>query len=222
MTENNSNVRITVVVVEDHALVRDGVKKLLETNLNLEVIGEASETDEAIEVIKALKPNVALIDLQLPGAGGVAVIEAIQKDSADTKALVVSAYDDYAYITAALDAGASGYLLKTANKNELCSAIISVANGNTVLDKEVTARLNRRWHHEEHPFIELTSREADVLCAIAKGLSNKQIASKLSLGTRTVEGYVSNVLSKLGVSSRTEAAIWALDHHLIDSGTIVD
>ncbi len=207
---------IRVVVVEDHALVRAGMRKLVESFERVTVVGEASDTDQAIAVISELKPDVAIVDLQLPGEGGVAVLKEVAKSAPDTKNLVVTMYDDYAYIVAALEAGAHGYLLKTADRSELKNAILTVATGATVLDTEVAERMQRRWRDAKAPVVELTSRELDVLQAIAKGASNKQIAFQLGIGTRTVEGYVSSLLAKLGVRSRTEAALWAVDHHAID------
>jgi NarL family two-component system response regulator LiaR len=183
---------------------------------DIRVVGEATNTSEALEVIRETKPDVALVDIQIPGGGGIEVIKSGQVISSNTKFLVVSAYDDYAYIVAALEAGAKGYILKTADSNELINAIRSVSTGATVVDDEIAKRLRKRWQTEHKVAIDLTSREIDVLRCLAKGLSNKQVARELNLGIRTIEGYVSNILAKLNVQSRTEAAIWAVQNRVIE------
>ncbi|MDA8285598.1 MAG: response regulator transcription factor [Actinomycetota bacterium] len=209
---------ITVGIVDDHALVRAGLRELVESEPRLRVVGEADDTESAIDMLASLRPHVALVDLELPGGGGIAVLEAAAARVPETRCLVVSAYSDYAYIAAALDASAAGYLLKTANRTELAEAIVAVSKGTTVLDREVAQRLQRRWRDEREPEVSLTPREVEVLSLIARGAANKEIAAELGLGIRTVEGYVSNVLAKLGASSRTEAALWAHEHRIVGGG----
>ena len=209
---------ITVGIVDDHALVRAGLRELVESEPRLRVVGEADDTESAIAMLTTCRPQVALVDLELPGGGGIAVLQAAAERVPDTRCLVVSAYSDYAYISAALDAAAAGYLLKTANRTELAEAIVAVSKGTTVLDREVAQRLQRRWRDEREPTVSLTPREVEVLSLIARGSANKEIAAELGLGIRTVEGYVSNVLAKLGASSRTEAALWAHEHRIVGGG----
>ena len=209
---------ITVGIVEDHALVRAGLRELVESERRLRVIGEADDTDSAIEMLATLQPQVALVDLELPGDGGIAVLQAAAERAPTTRCLVVSAYSDYAYIAAALDASAAGYLLKTANRTELAEAIVTVSKGTTVLDREVAQRLQRRWRDEREPVVSLTPREVEVLSLVARGAANKEIAAELGLGIRTVEGYVSNILAKLGASSRTEAALRAHEQRIVGNG----
>ncbi len=218
MSDNlqSQNRIISVVVVEDHSLVRAGMKEIFSKIDDIRVVGEATECTQAIEVIKESKPDVVLVDIQIPGGGGIEVIKSAKTISSESKCLVVSAYDDYAYIVAALEAGAKGYILKTAGSDELINAIRSVFSGATVVDDEIAKRLRKRWQTEHKAAIDLTTREIDVLRCLAKGLSNKQAARELNLGIRTVEGYVSNVLAKLNVQSRTEAAIWAVQNHVIE------
>ncbi len=206
---------IRVVVVEDHGLVRAGMNQLVDSEPDLTVVGEAGDTDEALAVLVEKQPDVALVDLQIPGAGGVELLRRLRERAPEVRALVVSAYDDYGYVTGALDAGAAGYLPKTASRSELLDGIRAVASGAMVLGKEVSRHLQRRWRDPGQPAVELTQRELDVLRLLAKGSSNKDIARDLGLGLRTVEGYVSNVFGKLGVVSRTEAALWAVAHHIV-------
>lgn len=205
---------ITVGIVDDHALVRAGLRELVESEPRLRVVGEADDTESAIAMLTTCRPQVALVDLELPGGGGIAVLQAAAQRVPETRCLVVSAYDDYAYISAALDAAAAGYLLKTADRAELAQAIVAVTKGTTVLDREVARRLHRRWRGEQEPEVALSPRETDVLALIARGAPNKKIAGELGLGIRTVEGYVSNILAKLHLSSRTEAALWAREHRV--------
>lgn len=206
---------VRIVVVEDHALVREGTAELLERDPGLTVAGQASSAEEALKLIGALRPDVALVDVELPGMNGIALARAVAGQVAETRVLILSAYDDYAYVIGALEAGVAGYLLKTSSARELCDAVRTAAGGTLVLDEAISRRLTRRWRSglgSTSPA--LTARESDVLRLIAQGLPNKQIASQLGLGLRTVESHVSSVLGKLGLTSRTEAALYAVSHHI--------
>lgn len=217
MTGSSEAERVTVVLVDDHALVRAGTAELLEREPDIEVVGQAGSGEEALPLVAERRPAVVVVDVQLPGMSGIDVVRALGERAPETRALVVSAYDDYPYVAAALEAGASGYLLKTASAEELVGAVRMVARGALVLEASVSRRLTRRWHDDSGPApIDLTPRELDVLGLLAEGRANKQIAHALGLSLRTVEGYVSTILAKLGVSSRTEAALYALAHHLVD------
>lgn len=157
--------------------------------------------------------------MNLPGASGLELARTAAARYPEVKVLVVSAYDDYAYVTEALEVGVGGYLLKTASAKELVDAVRAVADGVFVLDKAVSGRLARRWRTGPAGSPgggALTPRELDVLRLLARGLSNKHMAAELDLGVRTVEGHVSNVLAKLGVASRTEAVLYALSHRLVE------
>ncbi|MDA8282944.1 MAG: response regulator transcription factor [Actinomycetota bacterium] len=209
---------VRVVVVDDHALVREGTLQLLDQELDFEVVGQAGSAEEGLDVLGRTRPDVVIVDVSLPGASGLDLAETAVARYPEVRVLVVSAYADYAYVTRALELGVGGYLLKTASARELVDAVHAVADGVFVLDKALSGRLARRWHDGSavpSGARALTSRETDVLRLLTRGLSNKQIAVELSLGLRTVEGHVSNVLVKLGVGSRTEAAFYALSHHLV-------
>ncbi|HUY48691.1 MAG TPA: response regulator transcription factor [Streptosporangiaceae bacterium] len=206
---------VRIVVVEDHALVREGTAELLERDPGLTVAGQASSAEEALKLIGALRPDVALVDVELPGMNGIALARAVAGQVAETRVLILSAYDDYAYVIGALEAGVAGYLLKTSSARELCDAVRTAAGGTLVLDEAISRRLTRRWRSgPDSTSPALTARESDVLRLIAQGLPNKQIASQLGLGLRTVESHVSSVLGKLGLTSRTEAALYAVSHHI--------
>lgn len=203
------------MVVEDHALVREGTAELLERDPDLMVVGQAGSAEEGLALLGDLHPDVALVDVELPGLNGIALARAIAEQFPQTRVLILSAYDDYAYVIGALEVGVVGYLLKTASARELADAVRTAAGGALVLDQAISRRLTRRWRSGPgSSTAALTARETDVLRLLARGLPNKQIASELGLGLRTVESHVSNVLGKLGLSSRTEAALYAVSHHV--------
>lgn len=211
---------ITVAIVDDHALFREGTVYVLEGEEGVEVVGEAGTGEDALELLARLRPDVAIVDINLPGMSGLQVARTLADAGSPVRVLIVSAYDDYAYVTEALEVGVAGYLLKTASGRELVDAVRAVADGVFVLDRAVSSRLARRNRvGAANSGDQLTPREVDVLALLAQGLSNKQIAQRLVLGLRTVESHVSNVLAKLGVTSRTEAVLYALDHHLVTGGT---
>ena len=210
---------VRVVIVEDHALVREGTLQLLDQEPDFEVVGQAGTAEEGLQVLGRTRPDVVVVDVNLPGASGLDLAEAAAARYPEVRVLVVSAYADYAYVTRALEVGVGGYLLKTASAKELVDALRAVADGVFVLDRELSGRFARRGHDGSavpSGARALTLREADVLRLVARGLPNKHIAAELGLGLRTVEGHVSNVLVKLGVGSRTEAAFYALSNHLVD------
>ncbi len=211
---------IRIAIVDDHALFRDGTVYVLEGEPDLEVVGQAGSGTEGLALISRVAPDVAIVDVNLPDLSGLELArKAVERDPG-VRILIVSAYDDYAYVTEALEIGVGGYLLKTASGRELVDAVHAVADGVFVLDRAVSSRLARRGR----PNVagggpdQLTPRELDVLGLLARGLSNKQIAHELVLGLRTVESHVSNVLAKLGVTSRTEAVLFALEHRLVPPG----
>lgn len=206
---------ITVFIVDDHALVREGTIQLLQQVSDLEVAGQAGSGEEAVALLATLEPDVALVDVNLPGMSGLELARLTMTSHPRMHVLIVSAYDEYAFVAEAIDIGVSGYLLKTASAKELVDAVRAVADGVFVLDREVSSRLARRPRHETTAPSLLTPRETDVLDLLAQGRSNKQIANELGLGLRTVEGHVSSVLGKLGVQSRTEAVALALGSRLV-------
>ncbi|HZS15114.1 MAG TPA: response regulator transcription factor [Candidatus Dormibacteraeota bacterium] len=206
---------IDVVLVEDHRIVREGTRSLLERDPAIRIAGEASRGEDALRLAEELRPQVMLVDVQLDGMNGIEVIRAVAERCPEVRCVVLSAFDDYVYVTEAFEAGAHGYLLKTAGATELVDAVHSVAGGATVTDEKVARRLLERWRRGGASQERLTSRETDVLRLLAQGLSNKQIAADLGVGLRTVEGHVSTLLAKCGVRSRTEAVLYAMTHHLV-------
>ena len=206
---------VRVVIVDDHALVREGTVQLLSQAPDLDVVGQAGSGEEAISVFDATQPDVALIDINLPGMSGLDLARHAAASHPSMRVLIVSAYDDYAYVAEALDIGVGGYFLKTASAGELVDAVRAVSKGVFVLDRAVSSRLTRRVRKYTATVGTLTRRETEVLELLARGRSNKQITQELGLSLRTVEGHVSNVLAKLGVQSRTEAVVYAVGWNFI-------
>ncbi len=208
---------IRVLIVDDHALVREGTRQLLEQDPAIEVIATAGSGEEALEQLAVLSPDVALVDVNLPSMSGLELSRTILATRPAVRILILSAYDEYAYVAEALEVGVGGYLLKTASTKELIDAVRAVYDGVFVLDRQVSKRLVRRRDAVAPTVGTLTPRETAVLELLAQGRSNKQIAAELELGIRTVEGYVSNILGKLGVTSRTEAVTHAISHRLVNA-----
>ncbi len=206
---------VQVFIVDDHALGREGTLQLLERAPDIEVTGRAGSGEEAIAILELLQPHVAIIDLNLPGMSGLDLARLTLVSHPQMRVLIVSAYDEHAFVAEAIDIGVGGYLLKTATAKELVDAIRAVADGVFVLDRELSIQLTRKSSRDTTNSDLLTPRETDVLSLLAQGRSNKQIANDLGLGQRTVEGHVSSILGKLGVQSRTEAVAFALGSRLV-------
>ncbi len=208
-----SSAAIRVLIAEDHAVVREGTRQILTADPGIEVVGEAEDGQRALELADLLKPDVLVLDLRLPKVTGIEVARRIQTSVPNTRILVLSAYDDDDYVFAAMEAGAVGYLLKTAHGDEVVSAIHSIARGEVVLQSAVASKFLRghgRIRSNGDDFEEkLTEREMEILRLAALGLRNKEIADRLNLSQRTVEGHLSHVFTKLNLGSRTEAILHA-------------
>lgn len=203
---------VRVVIAEDHAVVREGTRQIVASDPRIEVVGEAEDGQAALDLVSEIRPDVLILDLHLPAVTGIEVARRLQAAGSPTRILVLSAYDDDDYVFAAMDAGASGYLLKTAHGEEVIDAIHAISAGDVVLQGVIAAKFvkgrgsdQRRLPHE----MGLTERELEILCLAAIGLRNKEIADRLFLSLRTVEGHLSHVFNKLGVASRTEAIVHA-------------
>lgn len=218
--EQEQNRVIRVLLADDHALVREGTRRLIDAESDLEVVAEASSGEEAIEAVKRTRPDIAIMDIAMPGMGGIEATRAIKADYAETAILVLSAYDDEPYLVALLEAGAAGFLLKNVNGHELVEAIRAVARGESVLQPALNEKVMRRFSNR--PALParsagdlLSEREFDVLRLAARGLPNKEIARRMSLSIRTVHSHLANIFMKMHVGSRTEAVLLALRQGLI-------
>ncbi len=205
--------RITVLLVDDHVLVRGGVRAYLETQPDVEIAGEAGSGREAVELARARVPDVVLMDLVMPEMDGVEATLRVRQVSPRSQVVVLTSFHDDAYIFPALKAGALSYLLKDAGPEEVAAAVRAAARGEAVLNPRVAARLIREFRGESqptvNPYTDLTEREQEVLRLIAQGRANGEIAAALAISEKTVKGHVSNVLGKLYLQDRTQAAIFA-------------
>ena len=210
-----------IILVDDHEVVRLGLKSLLERHPQFEVVGEASSARDALEQVVALEPDVVVMDIRLPGTSGIEACEQIVDNHPNTKVIMLTSYAEDEMLFSAIRAGASGYVLKQIASEELVKAIEAVGRGEALLDPAVTQRVFqevRRAVKEEEAsaFAHLSQQEKHVLLLVSEGKTNREIAKALFLGEGTVRNYVSSILSKLGVSNRAEAAAYAVEHNLRD------
>lgn len=206
---------ITVLVVDDHALHRDGTRHILERHPDLEMVGDADSGERALAMVRQLNPDVVLMDIRLPGMNGIETTRRLRQDHPDVQVLIVTAHDDSEYVRGALEAGAAGCLSKTAPGRQLVEAVRAVAAGTAVLKPSALARLLSQNDQAQSVARLLTERELAVLRLLADGLHNKQLATRLGISLRTVERHCDNIYEKLGVGSRTEAVVWAISAGLV-------
>ncbi len=208
--------RIRIFVVDDHPVVRAGLVTILGTQPDFVVVGEAEDADTAINRLLTLRPDVLLLDLEMPGGDGVDVLNRARESGSDARALVFTAFDADDRILAAVRAGAQGYLLKGAPREELFRAIRVVHAGGSLLEPVVASKLLRQVRHPATPDVRITARELEVLRLVARGRQNKEIARDLAVTERTVKFHLSALMRKLGVSNRVEAVSAAIRLGLID------
>ena len=212
MTETNS---IHVMLVDDHAVVRSGLGAFLLAFDDLELVGEAGGGEEAVRLCEQLEPDVVLMDLVMPGMDGAAATRAIRERCPQIQVIALTSSKEKELVQGALEAGAIGYLLKNVTAGELAGAIRAAHAGKPTLAPEAAQALIQATREPPSPGYDLTPREREVLTLMVEGLSNPEIAERLVLSASTVKFHVSNILSKLGVTSRTEAVALAVQHHLV-------
>jgi DNA-binding NarL/FixJ family response regulator len=200
-----------VFLLDDHELVRRGIRDLLESEDDLEVVGEAGTAEEAYGRIPATTPHVAVLDMRLPDGDGIDVCREVRSRHPEIACIMLTSFSDDDAVYAAILAGAAGYLLKQVRGNDLVDAIRRVAAGESLLDPAVTTRVLERLRHkdDDDPLAALTDQERAILELIAEGLTNRQIGERMFLAEKTIKNYVSNMFAKLGMSRRTEAAAYA-------------
>src|SRR5262245_7142434 len=207
---------IRIFLLDDHEVVRRGVRELLEAHDDFEVVGEAATAEEGLSRIPPTKPDVAIIDMRLPDGNGVEVCREVRSHDPEIQCLILTSFADDEALFDAIMAGAAGYLLKQIKGTDLVDGVRRVAEGQSLLDPQVTARVLeriRRGPEEDERLARLTDQERRILDLIADGLTNRQIAERMFLAEKTVKNYVSNLLSKLGMERRTEAAVFAARLH---------
>jgi DNA-binding NarL/FixJ family response regulator len=211
---------IRVLIVDDHAVVRMGLKMFFNHQADIEVVGEAADGSEGLAMARRLEPDVVLMDLLMPTMDGVTAIGRIKAERPEIEIVTMTSFIEEEKVTAALEAGASGYVLKDAEAEEVAAAVRAAYAGEVHLDPAVARllaqRMRARKSPDDKPAEPLTDREKDVIRLLGQGMSNKEIGSQLFITERTARTYVSNILGKLGLTSRTQAALYAVEHKLVD------
>lgn len=228
MSPTSDETRIRLLLADDHAVVRTGTRELLERKPDFHIVGEASNGEEAVRLAQELQPDVVVMDVRMPKMSGVEATRRIKEECPDVKVLVLTAHDDDEYVFALLQAGANGYLMKTAEFDELVKAIRTVASGQSMLAPTIAGKVVAQFTSGKSlpealakspdQYEGLTERELGILKLVGQGLSNKQIGKELYISDRTVQAHLSNIFSKLGVSSRTEAVMYAVRKGWITTG----
>lgn len=209
---------IKIVITDDHIMIREGLKKLLELDGDFEVVGEASDGYECLNVLKESEPDVVLLDINMPNMNGIQTLERIRKEKIDVRVLMLTIHNELEYLERAKSLGADGYVLKDSESSVLKKAIYSVQKGSTYIQSNMAMMLRERessmlsYQPEESV---LTKREIEVLKLLAEGLFNKEIAYKLLISEKTVKNHVSNIFKKIDVSDRTQAAVYAIKNNIV-------
>jgi DNA-binding NarL/FixJ family response regulator len=208
---------IRVILADDHAVVRAGIRQFLEQACDIQVIAEASDGEMAMQMIGEMHPDVAVLDIQMPKATGIEVSRDIRAHRWSIGVLILTSYDDDPYISAVLKTGANGYVLKTASPDEIISAVRDVYQGKSVLDATILPKVLAQIAHMHHApvFDPLTDREIEILSLVAKGLTNRVVGINLKISDRTVQGHIARIFGKLHASSRTEAVMRGISLGLI-------
>lgn len=210
--------KIRIMIADDHSIVREGLKQLLELESDFEVVGQASNGVETIERVKELKPDVLLLDINMPIMNGIKALKKLKEDGIDTKVVILTIHEDREYLIETMQIGASGYILKDSDSASFFKAIRDANNGESYIQPKLAADLIKEFNKPRGSRIkkenELTQREYEVIALIADGLNNKDIAEKLFISEKTVKNHVSNIFRKINVSDRTQAAIYAYKNNI--------
>lgn len=208
--------QITILLVDDHQIIREGIRGLLELENDFLVVGEAKDGKECIQKVEELKPDVMLLDINMPIMSGLEALEKLHDRGIQPKTLLLTIHDEIQYLRRAVDLGANGYVLKDSDFNTLSRAIKSVYKGEDFIDKKLLPLFNEKILYNEDETNELTKREREILVLIAKGYINKEIAQHLSISEKTVKNHISNLFKKIDVSDRTQAAVYAIKNNFVD------
>lgn len=209
---------IRVMLVDDHVLMREGIKQLLEFDGSIEVVDEAGDGEECLEKLLSVNPQVLLLDINLPKMNGIEVLKEIKQRKIDVKVLILTVHNEVEYLLKAVDIGVDGYILKESESAELRKAISTVINGENYIQPRLIPTLNSRLVSrdvDKDKVQLLTQRELEVLVQVANGMLNKEIATSLNISERTVKNHISNIFKKIDVSDRTQAAVFAIKNDII-------
>ncbi len=214
---NIKNEPIQVLLADDHAIVRAGIRQFLERSGDIQVVAEADDGEAAMRLIQQKQPDIAVLDIQMPKASGIEVTRWVRANYQNVGILILTAFDDDPYVLAVLKAGANGYVLKTASPGDLIQAVRDVNSGKSVLDPAITRKLLAQLSHSDDTLQveQLTEREIEVLAMAARGFTNKAIGAQLGISDRTVQGHLAHIFNKLQASSRTEAVMRGVSLGLI-------
>ena len=207
-----------VMLVDDHALIREGIKQLLEFDGSIDVIEQASDGAECLEKLQHVQPDILLLDINMPNVNGIEVLEEIKKKNIPVKVLMLTVHSEAEYLVQAVDIGANGYILKDSGSEELKKAIQSVMDGDSYIQPSLIPSLNSRLVNrdiDKEKIAALTKREMEILTQIAGGMFNKDIAMNLNISERTVKNHISNIFKKIDVSDRTQAAVFAIRNNIV-------
>lgn len=207
---------IRVIVVDDHEIVRKGIIAYLQTDTAIDVVGQASSGHEGVNIILEEKPDVVLMDLIMENGDGIEATKQVMENYPACKIIILTSYYDDEQVFPAIEVGAFSYLLKTSSGDEIIAAIKKAMKGENVIEQKVAGKMMSGFRHEPRLHDELTERELEVLLCIGQGMTNKEISDNLYIGIKTVKTHVSNILAKLEVGDRTQAAVYAHQHHLLD------
>ena len=207
-----------VMLVDDHALIREGIKQLLEFDGSIEVIEQASDGVECLEKLQHVLPDILLLDINMPNVNGIEVLKEIKKKNIPVKVLILTVHSEVEYLVQAVDIGANGYILKDSGSEELKKAIQSVMEGDSYIQPSLIPSLNSRLVNrdiDKEKIAALTKRELEILTQISGGMFNKEIAMNLNISERTVKNHISNIFKKIDVSDRTKAAVFAIRNNIV-------
>ena len=209
---------INVMISDDHMLMREGIRQLLEFDGSIKVVAEAANGVECLEKVVSVKPDVLLLDINMPKKNGIEVLEEIKKNKIETKVLILTVHNEVEYLIRAVDIGVEGYILKDSESAELKSAIYHIIDGESYIQPSLIPALNSRLVNRDSDKAKidsLTNREREVLVHVANGMFNKEIAQNLNISERTVKNHISNIFKKINVNDRTQAAVFAIKNNLI-------
>lgn len=209
---------VHIMIADDHSMIREGLKNLLELDGDIEVVAEAVDGDDCLEKLQMIKPDVLLLDINMPKKNGLEVLQTLKQHSSKLKVLVLTVHNEIEYLMKAVDIGVNGYILKDSESVELKKAIFAIAGGETYIQPSLIPALNSKMiekNQDEGKIDNLTKRELEVLKLLAVGMYNKEVAEKLDISERTVKNHVSNIFKKLEVTDRTQAAVFAIRNNLI-------